>query len=102
MYTVNPMENIDFGATGAKEVLQNVAFILSTFKMSCPLDREFGYNPPIDEPMSIRASLTGSRIIEAINQFEPRAEVVDVQVEVDAQNGKVVPKVSVTINAESI
>lgn len=102
VYTVNPMKNINYGATGVEEILQNVAFILSTFKMSCPLDREFGYDPPLDVPINVGITLSATRIVEAINQFEPRAEVIDVEVTGDPMRGKVIPKVRVTINAEQI
>ena len=102
MYTVQPIANINFEATGVEEVLQNVAFILSTFKMSCPLDREFGYNPPLDVPINVGATLSATRIVEAINKYEPRAEVLEIDVSVDATIGKVIPKVKVTVNAESI
>lgn len=102
MYTVNPLENINYGATGEQEILQNVAFVLSTFKMSCPLDRGFGYEPPLDIPINVGIQLSASRVVEAINRFEPRVTVHEVNVASDPLQGKVMPKVKVTINAESI
>ena len=35
-HQVTATSNIDFNATGVDEILQNVAFILSTFVISCP------------------------------------------------------------------
>lgn len=100
IYSVNPMQNINFGATGVDEVLQNVAFVLSTFKSSCPLDREFGYVPPLDMPINVASPLSASRISEAINFFEPRATVVEIEIGGNALKGKVIPKARVTIDAE--
>lgn len=39
-HQVTAKSNIDFGATGVDEILQNVAYILSTFVMSYPDKRE--------------------------------------------------------------
>ncbi|WP_197229875.1 hypothetical protein [Lysinibacillus sphaericus] len=102
MYEVEAMTNIDYGATGVQEVLQNVAFIMSTFKMSCPLDREFAIEPVIDKPITIVKALHSARVVEAINQFEPRATVEAVEITGEAEQGLVRTKVKVTVNDESI
>lgn len=102
-YEVTAMSNIDFGATGVAEVLQNVAFILSTPIMSCPLDREFGWDWGIDDPIHIRKARYTYEVTEAITKFEPRAIVQSVTFEqADVLNGQLRPKVRVSIDAESI
>ena len=102
LYEVEPMKNINFGATGVEEILQNVAFVLSTPIMSCPLDREFGWRMGIDEPIQLRKVRMIHDVTEAIAKFEPRAIVESVEVSGDGLLGKLTPRVKVKINDESI
>ena len=102
MHIVKPLQNIDFGATGEAEILQNVAFIIGTHKMSCPLDRDFGNTPPIDAPIAAAQAIHAAQLIEAIQSYEPRAEVIEIDFDGDPLKGIVEPKVTVTINAEPI
>ena len=101
MYVIEPLKNINYGATGVEEILQNVAFIMSTFTNSCPLDREFGYNPPIDEPITLAPHLNMARITDAITKFEPRVQVLEVYSTIESTTGQSTTNVKVTIN-ESI
>lgn len=100
-YEVTTLNEIDFGATGVKEVLQNVAFILSTVAYSCPMDRSFGWIPDLDSPINLAKATNAARIIQAIQENEPRAIVEEVRFEVDGLNGKLNPIVRVRID-ESI
>ncbi|MER2126285.1 GPW/gp25 family protein [Solibacillus sp.] len=102
-YEVSPKENIDFGATGVDEVLQNVAFILSTPIMSCTLDRDFGWRMGIDDPIQLRKARYTYEVTEAIQKFEPRAIVESIGFEeTDELNGKLRPKVRIGIDVESL
>lgn len=85
-----------------EEILQNVAFILSTSIMSCPLDREFGWNMGIDDPINIRKAKIVYEITEAVAKFEPRATIESVVVTGDGLEGKLIPRAKVRINDESI
>lgn len=98
MYEVEAMKNIDYGATGEKEILQNVAFIMSSVKMSCPLDRGFGIESVIDKPINVAKALLSARTVEAVNTFEPRAKVKIVEIKGDAEQGLMQPKVKVILN----
>ncbi|EON70392.1 hypothetical protein [Lysinibacillus sphaericus] len=99
MYVVEPMQNIDFGATGVDEILQNVAFIMATAMMSCPLDRVFGWDMTvIDAPINIAKARITAKLIEAINKFEPRALIESIEVTGDGLVGSLKPKVKVKIN----
>ncbi|CDX01307.1 GpW/Gp25/anti-adapter protein IraD [Desulfitobacterium hafniense] len=100
-YDVRPLKVFDFGATGAQEVLQNVAFILSTMLDSCPMDRGFGWNPDLDSPTQAAKARNAARIIQAIQEQEPRATVEEIRFEGDALNGQLKPIVRVSID-ESI
>jgi uncharacterized protein len=101
LYEVSKLNEIDFGATGIKEVLQNVAFILSTVVYSCPMDRGFGWEPDIDSPINVAIAVNSARIIQAIQTNEPRAIVEEIQVEGNALDGEIKAIVRVSID-ESI
>lgn len=99
MYDVEPMKNIDFGATGVDEVLQNVAFIMATEIMSCPLDREMGWDMTvIDKPVDIAKARITANLTEAIHKFEPRAVIEAIEVTGDSLIGSLKPKVKVSVN----
>lgn len=97
MEYIEPMDQIKFGATGAEEVFQNVAFILSTAIASCPLDRSFGWDMYIDKPIHIAKAKIAARLTSAIHHFEPRAIVHEVTFDGDVAAGKLQPKVKVSI-----
>lgn len=80
-------------------VLQNVAIILATPKGSVPLYREFGLSMDfVDKPMPVARTLLVSAITEAIQEFEPRAEVVGISFELDDNAvGRLVPIVEVEV-----
>jgi uncharacterized protein len=87
-YVITPLTEIDYGATGVKEILQNVSFILSTLVYSCPMDREFGWTPDIDSPIQLSRATNAAQIIQAIQDDEPRVIVDEVLLEGDALNGE--------------
>ncbi len=100
MYDVEAMKEIDYGATGVQEVLQNVAFVMSTVAMDCPLDREFGIESVVDRPLPILKAMYSARVVEAINQFEPRAGIEAIEITGDAEQGIFKAKVQVSVNGE--
>jgi phage baseplate assembly protein W len=90
---------IDFGVTGNDEILQNVAMILNSVVYSCPMNRAFAYEGSLlDRPIQVVQSLFSSRLMAAINKYEPRAQVVSITYQGDAVNGLIKPKVRVRIN----
>lgn len=92
------MNAIDFGATGVSEILQNVRMILATSRFSCPLDRSFAWDPTIlDAPINLAKAKLTTAIIDAIRQYEPRAQVLGVSFRGDGMNGQLVSVVRVVI-----
>ena len=85
--------------TTVEEVLQNVATIISTPKYTVPLDRGFGLSQRfVDMPMPTAQAILVSEVFDAIEKYEPRAEVVEVTFEQDdATPGKLIPRVEVNI-----
>lgn len=93
---------INFGATGAEEILQNIAFIMGTPEFSCPMYRTFAWSPDVDAPLPVAMARTAARITEAIQVLEPRAEVLQVTFNGDGINGVLNPVVRVRIADDSI
>lgn len=89
---------INFGAEGLDEILQNVRMIISTHEYSCPMQRSFAWSPSqLDGPINIVQAKTTAKIVEAINKYEPRAEVVKVTYDGDMSGGlKPVVRVKIT------
>ncbi|KAB8126899.1 GPW/gp25 family protein [Gracilibacillus oryzae] len=100
-YEVKKLKEVNFGATGIQEILQNVGFILRTVKYSCPMDRDFGWVPDLDAPIQRARAVNIARITQAIHNYEPRAIVEEVKIEGDFLNGELEPIVRVRID-ESI
>lgn len=62
-----------------RSILQNVGIVLSTWKGSVPLYREFGISSEfMHKPIPVAKALLRAAIREAVERFEPRVEVVDV------------------------
>ena len=71
-------EDVDFGATGLAEILQNVRTILMTPKGSQQMDRSFGMDMSyIDMPMNLVINQLISAAMVALTEFEPRVQLVD-------------------------
>lgn len=83
-------------------VLQNVALILATPKGAVPLYRDFGLPQDfLDMPAHAAKARMINQVREAIEGWEPRAEVKDVTFADDpAQPGVLIPTVEVEIHAE--
>ncbi len=89
----------DFGATGAKEVLQNVRMILATVKWSCPMVREFAWDPDVlDRPINIAQARIAHQLVAAVRQYEPRAKITKVLFQGDGLTGMLKPTVRVVID----
>ena len=80
-------------------VLQNVAIILRTKRGTVPLYREFGITGAfLDKPILAATPMMFAEIKEAVEEYEPRAEIVDIKFEIDAANpGRLIPTVEVNI-----
>ena len=100
MYEVTgDTQELNLGATGVDEILQNVSMIIRTPKYSVPLDRNFGIDASmVDMPIEVAENLLTVKVIEAIQEFEPRATVQKVTYAKDHLTGMLKPKVQVMIN----
>lgn len=93
------LNNIDFAPENEiLEILQNVRTILSTVKFSVPLDRDFGIDASLlDKPILEAKAKISSEIILAIKKYEPRVKKVEEITFSGDMDGKLQPKVQVSI-----
>lgn len=96
---ITPSGPIDFAATGADEVIQNVRVILTTPRGTVPLHRAFGTDlAGLDRPIGAAAQQMRAAIAEAVRRHEPRATVTGVRFRSPAADGRLVPVVTVSID----
>lgn len=80
-----------------RSILQNIGIILRTCQQSVPLYREFGLPMRfVDRPMTAALPTLIVEVREAIQRYEPRAEILSINVTQD-QTGVMVPEVEVEI-----
>ena len=74
------MNNINLFETNENaEIRRNVEFLLSTYKYSCPMYRNFGLAAIfIDKPNSRAESIARDEIEQALKIYEPRAEIDEI------------------------
>jgi len=101
--TFNPT-NINFApANELEEIYQNINTILSTYKASVPLLRDFGISANfIDKPMTIVHPLYVLEVIETIERWEERVVVEDVKLSAatDTMEGSVYPIITFSLRNE--
>ncbi len=85
-----------------KSVIQNVALILATRQGTSPLYRQFGLPQSfVDKPIPVAKPMLIAEVKEAVEEFEPRAEVIGVTFAEDrAIPGRLIPTVEVEIREE--
>ncbi|KAB2864653.1 MAG: hypothetical protein F9K39_04410 [Exiguobacterium chiriqhucha] len=99
------IEPIDFGASGKVAILQNVSFLLNSLVDTYPMHREFGMNPPVDDPCEIAINEWSAQVIEKLERNIPEVSVIDVEViqnEADLLNGRIQTIVKVVIEVDPI
>ena len=104
-YTVTLNGVVDFApANETAEILQNVRTILITLIGSVPMSRIFGVDwESIDSPYPVARALMQSAVIEAIESYEPRAQVDSVMFDdtvTDSMDGILSPRVIISIGEE--
>lgn len=82
-----------------EEVLQNVITLISTPKYNVPLNRDFGLAQRfVDMSLPTAKAIFISEIFDAIEEYEPRAELVKITFEQDKEmSGKIIPYLEVNI-----
>lgn len=101
-YIVTLDSKIDFAPENeVAEILQNVRTIIATVIGSVPMHRALGVSWDfVDAPLSEARIMLKQSIIEAIEDGEPRANLLEIEFEesgVEAMDGKLKPRVIVSI-----
>ena len=87
--------------TVEEEVIQNLWVLYSSLEYDCPLDRGLGMKADyIDRPIETTKALAMSDIYEKTEEYEPRAEIVDISFSADYQRGILKPIVEVEVSEE--
>lgn len=74
------------------EIRRNVEFLLSTYKYSCPMYRNFGLAAIfIDKPNRQAESIARDEIEQALKTYEPRAEIDEISF--TYKDGKMYPAI---------
>ena len=91
--------DVDFGATGLAEILQNVRTILMTPKGSQQMDRNFGMDMSyIDRPMNLVINQLISSAMIALSEYEPRAQLEDIKFDIsNAMDGGLIATVKLNV-----
>ncbi|WP_214889638.1 hypothetical protein [Exiguobacterium sp. s142] len=107
VYQISSSEGttIDYGATGVAAILQSISFLLDTLVDSYPMHREFGMDPPIDDPSELAKNEWSAQVIEKLERNIPEVSVQEVLVdqdESDLLNGRIRTTVKVVIEIDTI
>lgn len=90
---------INFAATGVKEIVQNVKYIILTDYYSVPLDREFGFNAVmVDKPQPIAELVISQEVAMKIAFYEPRCVFEEVNFRgttLEGIEGRLIPEVKI-------
>jgi uncharacterized protein len=97
------LDGIIIGATGLTEIFQNVKTILATTRGSVPLDRTFGLDAALDEPLPIAWARMAADIVAEVEKQEPRVRVSRVDFKaLDAAEGRLAPVVYIRIREGAV
>ena len=85
---VNSQSTINFAPSEYEEIIQNVRTIMTTFKKSIPMFREFGADKILDQPINIVETRITSQIANTIKRYEKRAKLVSIEYKSDIIDGE--------------
>jgi len=96
--------DVDFGATGLAEILQNVRTILMTPKGSQQMDRSFGMDMSyIDMPMNLVINQLISAAMIALGEYEPRVQLEDIKFDIsNAMDGGLIATVKINVSPDAL
>lgn len=90
---------LQFGLSGVEEIKQNIRTIIKTIMGTCPMHRAFGIDPiVIDMPTPAAAALLEVAALSAIEEYETRAQVTDIEVHIE--ENKLIPIVYFSLREE--
>lgn len=98
-YTLtNTDTTIEWGLTGTERIAQNVLNIIRTKTTEVPFLRELGVNCNyVDAGIDYMRTQIANDIIEIINKYEPRAEILSVAITGIDVNGNAIIQVEMEV-----
>ena len=98
-YAITLDGEVDFAPESeTTEILQNVRTILNTRLGTVSLARAFGVSwEHVDKPLPVAKSIMQGVVIDAVEDFEPRAHVEKVTFDGDGADGVLRPSVVISI-----
>lgn len=103
-YTIDTTKNNPINlqpATVYEEVIQNLWFLYASIEYDIPLDRGLGINATyIDKPLETAKALITTDLYDKTEEYEPRAEIVNIDFLADYERGILKPIVEVEINGD--
>lgn len=104
MYKVSSDEksNINYGAKGVEEILQNVRMLLGTIQGEVFLDRKLGISEEVVDSPTSKIDRLNQEVFEKIEMYEPRAKLTSINTETNNLSGKVSIVVGVKIDEDYI
>jgi uncharacterized protein len=96
--------DVDFGATGLAEILQNVRTILMTPKGSQQMDRNFGMDMSyIDRPMNLVINQLISAAMVALSEYESRVQLEDIAFDTtNSMDGGLIATVKINVSPDAL
>jgi len=88
--------DVEIAIGGVQEIAQNIRTIITNWRGSVFLDRQFGINPAvIDQPSNMVLANLTMDITNQISKYEPRAVVTGITLDKsDIVNGEIIPIVT--------
>ena len=104
-YVISAADPLDLTLNEAdtvKSVITNIGILRRTRQGTIPMFRDFGLPMRfLDRPLPVARVLMFNEIKEAIDKYEPRAEIVNITYAIDIKDpGKLIPTVEVNIRDE--
>lgn len=90
----------NLGSTGLEDIVQCVNILLSTYKKTVFLDRSLGIDANIIDQPTNKAGKLYQAVFEAIEQNEPRVEVLELKPYLSGLDGQVEVKLLIFIKDE--
>lgn len=85
-------------ASVGEEIIQNVKLLLGSKKYDIPLSRKMGLDAScIGKPLPVAEMLLYQNVADMLEEYEPRAELIDITFESDNEHGVLIPIVEVEI-----
>lgn len=101
-HIINAGEKIELNLapeTTEQEIMQNLYVLLNTVKGEVSMYRDFGLDTSetLAAPLPVAETVLTSEIYDAVEKYEPRVKILNIEFETDSLNGKLIPVLEISI-----